>query len=729
MSTARNAVTAEAGNGSATIRARVGDSAIDKVTRLFSAGLADIFTETLQNSRRGGANRVAATIEQDGDTTRVILADDGAGIADPAVLLTFGESDWKAGIAEAEDPAGFGLLALSRRGCTLRWRVPGQDPSPGYRLVLEPAHFLGRDAAHVVPDDSAPWPHGTAVTFEASEAPHAVRAFLETAARHYPLPVTIGGESVERCAFLDDALHAEPWKGLVFGVFKDSHAGYRVPDINFHGLTLPVQGEPLEARPAANDNALARIARDIRRTAFGWRHAQAVASFVDGRRQVLTAYDDLRERTRAEGDSVALSGAFQETLTRHAVLLKQAEIFRARPGDFASLLAQRGGIGRKDLDAFEDLHTRARRHRRASTMRYVHRIKREAEQQGIEPKRRQGVLPLGVGAVEPAVTVPDGRIQPAGPDGDRPCNPAHAPPPIETVAMPTERDPDVQPSPVAPAPSVKEPSTHTEEQIAWDTYSVLRHDWSRHLAAAERAGVHAIYVKGYKQLRARMEALAENPALEDRPRRSLGNVLAQLDEGTEIRGEIEDYLAAVKDRLEYRKQVLETVAIELGKPVTGLTGYGRWRAEIDRMAETGQRMMDDRDTYSPHLNGIPLGLEHLRWALTDIGRLIGQDGKQISEAAGHHRQGEEPATPETHEERQRRLLSEAQEFTRLLSATYDARSEEEVRAANKALDEYVEREAKNHETPEEQENQTHKRSRGQSIRAPLKILLFRASSI
>ena len=37
------------------------------------------------------------------------------------------------------------------------------------------------------------------------------------------------------------------------------------------------RGEPLEARPAANDNALARIARDIRRTAFGWRHAQAVA--------------------------------------------------------------------------------------------------------------------------------------------------------------------------------------------------------------------------------------------------------------------------------------------------------------------------------------------------------------------------------------------------------------------------------------------------------------------
>ena len=43
MSTPQNAVTAEAGNSSATIHARVGDSAIDKVTRLFSAGLADIF--------------------------------------------------------------------------------------------------------------------------------------------------------------------------------------------------------------------------------------------------------------------------------------------------------------------------------------------------------------------------------------------------------------------------------------------------------------------------------------------------------------------------------------------------------------------------------------------------------------------------------------------------------------------------------------------------------------
>ena len=52
------------------------------------------------------------------------------------------------------------------------------------------------------------------------------------------------------------------------------------------------QGEAGDIHAAANDNALARIARDVRRTAFVWRHAQAVSTFVDGRREVLAAYDD-----------------------------------------------------------------------------------------------------------------------------------------------------------------------------------------------------------------------------------------------------------------------------------------------------------------------------------------------------------------------------------------------------------------------------------------------------
>ena len=234
---------------------------------------------------------------------------------------------------------------------------------------------------------------------------------------------------------------------------------------------------------------------------------------------------------------MALGGAFRETLTRHAVLLKQAAAFRARPDDFAPLLAERGGIGRKDLHAFEELHARARRHCRAATMRLVHRIKKEAEQQRFKPEMRQGAQPIQDGVVVAAATIPAEGIQPAGPDDGRLHTPAQAAPPIETVAMPVERD--LAGDPPAPAPPVKKPPIPTKEEVAWDTYSALRQDWSRHLTAADRAGIHAIYVGGYEQLRARMETLAGNPALEDRSRRSLGHVLAQLDEGTEIRCEIE----------------------------------------------------------------------------------------------------------------------------------------------------------------------------------------------
>ena len=104
------------------------------------------------------------------------------------------------------------------------------------------------------------------------------------------------------------------------GIWQDSRENVREGRSRSSGETPDETGE---VRAAANDNTLARIARDIRRTAFGWRHAQTVASFVDGRRQVLAAYDELRERTRAEGDSVALGRAFRETLSRHAVLLNR----------------------------------------------------------------------------------------------------------------------------------------------------------------------------------------------------------------------------------------------------------------------------------------------------------------------------------------------------------------------------------------------------------------------
>ena len=265
-----------------TIRARIHETAVKRVTRIYAATPADIFAETLQNSRRAGAARVRITVSAStarlnenaattGETPlSVTVSDDGAGIADPAVLLSFGENGWDDALVRREDAAGFGFASLARRNCTVSSRPRSSDGevSPGWRVQLEPAHFLGDADAEVHADDEAPYPWGTAISFEATEAIAAIRNAAETAARHYPLPVvfadrteddTAEPEELPRQAFLDGAVHAEPWRGLVFGVFKSRHDGYRDPDLNFFGLTLTVGLPTVETVHGATWSVLADV--------------------------------------------------------------------------------------------------------------------------------------------------------------------------------------------------------------------------------------------------------------------------------------------------------------------------------------------------------------------------------------------------------------------------------------------------------------------------------------
>ena len=237
----------------ASIRARVHDGAIDRVTRFFNATLADAFVELVQNSRRAGATRIdvgtqALPEAEASGGIRVTVTDDGNGIADPAVLLSFGESGWDEDTARREDPAGIGAYALSKRGCTVssRARGPLLDLAPGWRVSLTPGCFLGKEEAAVV-EAHAPWPHGTAISFMADESLVMIQGAVAAAARHCPLRVTFNGEPVERKAFLDGALHAERWRGLTFGVFRDRLSGFNTPDLNFYGLTLSVRLPSVEA--------------------------------------------------------------------------------------------------------------------------------------------------------------------------------------------------------------------------------------------------------------------------------------------------------------------------------------------------------------------------------------------------------------------------------------------------------------------------------------------------
>ena len=265
-----------------TIRARIHESAVKRVPRIYAATLAEILVEALQNSRRAGATRVHVSVAapaghpqeaatETGDTQlAVTIADDGDGIADPAVLLSFGENGWDEDLVRREDAAGFGFASLARRNCAVssRPRSPDGEIAPGWRVSLSPEHFLGEEDAEVRADETAPYPHGTVVSFQATESAEAIRSAAETAARHYPLPVifddgtdaeTAGPEELPRRAFLDGAAHAESWRGLVFGVFRSRHVGYRDPDLSFFGLTLTVGLPTVETVHGATWTVLADV--------------------------------------------------------------------------------------------------------------------------------------------------------------------------------------------------------------------------------------------------------------------------------------------------------------------------------------------------------------------------------------------------------------------------------------------------------------------------------------
>ena len=433
------------------------------------------------------------------------------------------------------------------------------------------------------------------------------------------------------------------------GVWQDHREGVREDRNRSHG---EAQGEDIRA--AANDNALARIARDVRRTAFGWRHAQTVAAFADGHRQVLVAYDDFRERTRIEGDTVALSGAFQETLTHHEVLLKQAGTFRARPGDFAALLSERGGIARKDLDAFEDLHARARRHRRAATMRHVHRIKREAEQEAQQPKPelRQGELALEGGHAEAPRRADTVTRDTAGmQSSDRDAASAQyfdTVPPVEAEDYPWAHAAAAQEDVPPPDQDSPKPAWHAP-------YEALQRDWTELIERVRQTGEPLFYTKGYSAMMPRIQALAGNPDIPAETRGTMVEAIENHQRVLSAQKYVEDYLDAAERHMDTHAS-LQRVADSLGVPIVKVSDHLGWRQEADRLLAAAEAILADGKTYGPHLDNMETGRARVERELSRLRRVIREDGEYASQVKTPEPHGEpadtrekaeqqEPATP------------------------------------------------------------------------------------
>ena len=236
---------------------------------------------------------------------------------------------------------------------------------------------------------------------------------------------------------------------------------------------------------AANDNALVRIAGEIRHAVNGWRHGAAVDAFAVERTEVLAAWDELRERTRREGDAVALSPVFRETLDRNGALMKQAAAFRARPRVFERLLSERAGIGEGELRELGDVHARAGGYLRSVTARTAHAARQEAA------RRREAPRPDAEGESEGVRQDTERESERTRRDAERPPEAARqdasaAAPTArpERPAARTRQDASREAAPVRPAaeaPAASE-TPRNRSQAAWRR---LRRNWRAHLRRAE----------------------------------------------------------------------------------------------------------------------------------------------------------------------------------------------------------------------------------------------------
>ncbi len=339
-----------------------------------------------------------------------------------------------------------------------------------------------------------------------------------------------------------------------------------------------------EYRGPANDNALIRIAQEIRHAVNGWRHGTAVDAFAAERSEVLAAWDRLREQARDEGDAVALSPAFRKTLGRHGALMKQAASFRARPRIFERLLAERAGIGQGELEELREVHARARKYLRSVSARTT-----SATRQAAQPEEAR----TGIVAADAPAHVPESTVD------------EHA---------------KVQPS----QPAAPDPRHDTEP--TWETlYDRLERDWNEHVTVANRAGLPLPLVRGYDELIGRVQDLAEHPRLPSTEREELTGLLDYHRTETAARSAVHDYVAAAERHVK-AFEPLQRDAESQGVHVSEVAGWPEWRHEAQRLAEAGRAILADEGTYGAYLDALAAGKPRARLTVDQLRTRI-EDGR------------------------------------------------------------------------------------------------------
>ena len=356
---------------------------------------------------------------------------------------------------------------------------------------------------------------------------------------------------------------------------------------------------------AANDNALDRIAGEIRYAVNGWRHGAAVDAFAAERAEVLAAWDDLRARVRDEGEAIALSPAFRETLDRHGALMKQAASFTARPRTFERLLSERAGIGDSELRELRDVHARAGSYLCSAAARAAHARQNtegasEQVRQDTETEREQARR--------------DG--EPAPEHARQTASAAETADPDPPAAQ-TSRDTGADAAPVRPTAEAPARSEASGPDLSRAAYRRLRRNWQAHLDRAGRQGEHRFDLDGANALIERIAAFSGSQWLAAEARARLEEIVGQYRAHAAARERVRGFLRDV-ERHWLRYRTITHRERDLDMPRQEQRSWPIWLERNEGLLREGRAILDDLASYRAHLDRIEDGRERLP---TEVSRL------------------------------------------------------------------------------------------------------------
>ena len=200
-----------------------------------------------------------------------------------------------------------------------------------------------------------------------------------------------------------------------------------------------------------------------------------------------------------------------------------------------------------------------------------------------------------------------------------------------------QEDGEYTPKGKKPEPRSESPDTREEveqpepAEPAWmPAYEALRRDWNSLVEDARQTRAPLFYAKGYMDIVARAQMIAENPDIPAKSRAPLIQVLENHQDYLSTRKQILEYPDEAQRHMDARASLQDVVAaqeIEL----TAVSAYPDWRQEAERLTAAGEAILSDRETYGAHLERLVTAKTHMTGALSALREVIGIDDKELAE--------------------------------------------------------------------------------------------------